>query len=91
MVKRNAVVVTLGYGDSLVFENLQPGEIGQLSALLSKAAPCDSQYISKMSDFRQVRKTSILKVEIVPDDHVITPAEYDGLATPEPTAVTKED
>lgn len=87
--KFNNLVVNLGWGSTLVFEELNPQEIGQITHLMAKATPCESHYADGKDRYERNPEKEI-RVEVIRSDRIVGPAPPTPPEVPEDTTEAED-
>lgn len=86
--KFNNLAVIFGW-QMLVFENLNPQEIGQITHLIAKATPCETRYTNG-KDFYERNPDKEIRVEIIKSDRIVDPAPPTPPEVPEDTTEAED-
>ena len=81
--KFNNLVVIFGW-QAIIFENLNPQEIGQLTHLMAKATPCETKYTGG-KDFYERDPEKEIRVEVIRSDRIVDPKPPAPPEVPEDT------
>lgn len=75
-MKMNNLLVSFGYSH-LLFENLTPGEIGQLTVLLGKANVADDRYVDGRYKYVKTEEKNI-EAKLLKDPDILTQSQWDA-------------
>lgn len=74
MAKYNTLLIERSYGTVIVFENLNPQEVGQLTHLLGKCIQVEDRYVGGDIGYKYTRMPQPVKVKLIDSDILINPA-----------------